>query len=169
MNDLTRRESLSGVVGGAVAMGKLTDISARSGFAASNEQLAGAVIGFNGMGFGHVQSVAKNSEARVVAQCDVDDLVLDYGKQAVNSIAGNMPKLERDFRKVLNDPSIDVVTIATPNHWHCPIAVRALQAGKDVYVEKPASHVFNEGRMLVEAARKYKRIVQRGTQSVLAL
>jgi len=159
MAQMHRRQFVSTAVTGAAALAV-----ANSGFAASNEQLAMAVIGFNGMGFGHVRALAKNAGARVVTLCDLDDRVLDRGKEAVKSIAGNTPKLERDFRKVLDDPSIDAVTIATPNHWHCPIAIRALQAGKDVYVEKPASHVFREGQMLVEAARKYKRIVQHGTQ-----
>ena len=137
---------------------------ARSGLAGSNEQLAVAIIGLNGMGSSHLRCIDKDSGARVVALCDVDDRVLQRGKEAVESIFGKAPKLERDFRKVLDDPSIDAVTIATPNHWHCPIAIRALQAGKDVYLEKPASHVFREGQMLVEAARKYQQIVQHGTQ-----
>ena len=164
MTHMQRRQFLSKSIGTAVALGTLANPGAQNGFAASNEQLAIAVIGFNGMGFGHVRSIAKNSGARLVTLCDVDDAVLERGKQAVKSIAGNTPKLVRDFRRVLDDPSIDAVTIATPNHWHCPIAIRALQAGKDVYVEKPASHVFQEGRMLVDAARKYNRIVQHGTQ-----
>ena len=73
-------------------------------------------------------------------------------------------KLVSDFRRVLDDKNVHAVVIATPHHWHCPIALRALAAGKDVYVEKPASHVFQEGRLLVDAAARDARIVQHGTQ-----
>ena len=79
-------------------------------------------------------------------------------------LAGKPPRTEKDFRRLLDDKSIDAVTIATPDHWHALLAVLACQAGKDVYVEKPASHNMVEGRRMVEAARKYKRIVQLGTQ-----
>src|SRR5206468_2118784 len=78
---------------------------------------------------------------------------------------GRTPKFEQDIRKVIEDKSIDIVSIATPNHWHALAAIWALQAGKDVYVEKPVSHNVSEGRRIVEAARKYKGICQTGTQS----
>ena len=79
-------------------------------------------------------------------------------------MTGKTPQTTHDYRTIIDDKSIDAVVIATPHHWHCPIAVPALLAGKDVYVEKPASHVFQEGRLLVDAARKNGRIVQHGTQ-----
>jgi len=90
--------------------------------------------------------------------------VLARGVSRVRELAGNTPRTTRDFRSIIDDKSIDAVVIATPHHWHCPIAIGALLAGKDVYIEKPASHVFHEGRLLVDAARKNKRIVQHGTQ-----
>jgi len=96
--------------------------------------------------------------------CDIDDAVLARGVSAVREIADDTPRTTRDFREIIDDDSIHAVVIATPHHWHCPIAVPALLAGKDVYVEKPASHVFHEGRLLVDAARKNRRIVQHGTQ-----
>jgi predicted dehydrogenase len=90
--------------------------------------------------------------------------VLGRAEQTVKESNLKSPALVGDFRRLLDDKAVDAVIIATPHHWHGPIAVRALQAGKDVYVEKPASHVFREGRLLIEAAKKYKRIVQHGTQ-----
>jgi predicted dehydrogenase len=78
---------------------------------------------------------------------------------------GKAPKFEQDLRRVLDDKSIDIITTATPNHWHALVSIWAMQAGKDVYVEKPVSHNVSEGRRIVEAARKYNRICQTGTQS----
>src|SRR5262249_59567763 len=77
---------------------------------------------------------------------------------------GKAPRTEKDFGRLLEDKTIDAVTIATPDHWHGLMTVMACQAGKDVYVEKPASHNVVEGRRMVEAARKYQRVVQLGTQ-----
>ena len=160
MNPWKRRDFLRGAIGGAALLGTCGGRT----FAGPNDQIAVAVIGFNGMGMGHVHQVAKNRGARVVALCDVDDRVMARGKEAVKNISGNEPWGTREFRKIVDDPSIDAVIIGTPHHWHCPIAIPALQAGKDVYVEKPASHVFREGRLLVDTAWKHKRIVQHGTQ-----
>ena len=148
----TSAAGLASVVGGESAHGSV------------NDQIAVALIGFNGMGMGHVNRIAVNKGARAVALCDVDDAVLARGVTRVKETAGNTPRTTRDFRSIIDDKTIDAVVIATPHHWHCPIAVPALLAGKDVYIEKPASHVFHEGRLLVDAARKDKRIVQHGTQ-----
>jgi len=122
------------------------------------------VIGVNGMGHGHVRNLVKRSDARIAAICDIDQAVAERAGQTVQKETGRTPRLESDFRRVLEDKSIDAVVIATPHHWHAPMAIRAMQAGKDVYLEKPASHVFREGRLLIDAARKYNRIVQHGTQ-----
>jgi len=116
------------------------------------------------MGFNHAKWMAARPDAQVVAVCDVDEAVRDRAARAVNDATSATPKLVADFRRVLDDSAVSAVVIATPHHWHTPIAIRAMQAGKDVYVEKPASHVFREGRLLVDAAQKYKRVVQHGTQ-----
>ncbi|MAV34716.1 MAG: hypothetical protein CMJ59_04585 [Planctomycetaceae bacterium] len=161
MSSINRRNFLSrgaGLTGVWVAGGAIT------GRAAVNDALSLAVIGFNGMGMGHVGQLAGNRGVRVTALCDVDPAVRQRGFQRVSSAAGNRPQLVDDFRRIVDDPNIDAVTIATPHHWHCPIAIPMLMAGKDVYVEKPASHVFREGRLLVDAAKKYDRVVQHGTQ-----
>lgn len=129
-----------------------------------NDKITVGLIGFNSMGFYHVNQITSNQGARAVALCDIDDAVLARGVSKVKEVEGHTPRTTRDFRSIIDDKSIDAVVIATPHHWHCPIAIPALLAGKDVYLEKPASHVFREGRLLVDAATKHNRIVQHGTQ-----
>ena len=164
MKRIPRRRFLSNSVGSAMALGALGSTAMRTASASPNEQLVVAVIGFNGMGGFHVNTLAGREDARIAMLCDIDESVRNRGAETVKSATGRTPELVGDFRRVLDNTSIDAVVIATPHHWHCPIAIRALRAGKDVYLEKPASHVFREGRLLVEAATKHKRIVQHGTQ-----
>ncbi|MBI4581719.1 MAG: Gfo/Idh/MocA family oxidoreductase [Planctomycetes bacterium] len=130
-----------------------------------NEEIRVACIGFNGQGKGHVSRHAKAKNVRVVTLCDVDES-LYAGQIKVVEAAGNpTPKTEYDLRRVMDDKGVDAVSIATPNHWHALAAIWACQTGKDVYVEKPCCHNVFEGRKQVEAARKYNRIVQHGTQA----
>src|SRR5262249_35902358 len=96
--------------------------------------------------------------------CDIDLNVTGPAQKAIAKHYGSEPKVVQDIRRVLDDKSVDVISIATPNHWHALATIWACQAGKDVYVEKPVSHNVSEGRRMVEAARKYERIVQTGTQ-----
>jgi predicted dehydrogenase len=130
----------------------------------ANEKIVCAVIGLRGRGRSFYEPLARRKDAAVAAVCDVDANVLGAAASAVHKAQGKEPRAVEDFRRVLDDRAIDAVVIATPHHWHCPIAIRALQAGKHVYVEKPASHVYREGQLLVQAAKKYKRVVQHGTQ-----
>ena len=128
----------------------------------ANDDLRIAVIGLNGRGRAHLGSLAKITGVRVVALCDVDTAVLDKVKPTVN---GGSVATYPDLRKLLDAHDVDAVTIATPNHWHSLAAIWALQAGKDVYLEKPISHNVWEGRQVVAAAKKYnKRVIQAGTQ-----
>ncbi|GAC1516749.1 MAG: Gfo/Idh/MocA family oxidoreductase [Gemmatimonadaceae bacterium] len=127
----------------------------------ANSDLRVGVIGLNGRGKNHLSSLAAITGVRVVALCDADTAVLDKVKPTVNG--GNV-KTYQDLRQMLASPDVDAVTIATPNHWHSLAAIWALQAGKDVYLEKPVSHNVWEGRQLVNAATKYNRVVQAGTQ-----
>ena len=161
MAQIKRRGFLAGSV---TAAGYWAAGPSQPARAAVNDVISMAVIGFNGMGMGHVGQLAGNGAVRITTLCDVDPSVRQRGFQRVKSAAGHRPQLTDDFRRVVDDPRIDAVTIATPHHWHCPIAIPMLMAGKDVYVEKPASHVFREGRLLVDAAKKYGRVVQHGTQ-----
>jgi predicted dehydrogenase len=129
-----------------------------------NDAIRVAVIGVNGRGLEHIAGYAKLPEARITTICDADKNVIGRAMMGVRAIYGSEPKFEQDLRRVFDDKDIDAVSIATPNHWHSLATIWACQAGKDVYVEKPVSHNVFEGRKAVEAARKYGRVVQTGTQ-----
>ncbi len=130
-----------------------------------NERLRVAVLGVNGRGQSHLSAFMKRSDTEVVAIVDPDESVgQNKGVSRVEKSTGKKPAYYKDLRKAMDDKSIDIVTIATPNHWHSLAAIWAVQAGKDVYCEKPVSHNVSEGRRVVQAARKHNRIVQAGTQ-----
>ena len=167
MNNMNRRTFLRNSLLATASLSALP----RLGWAAPNTRVRGAnedirvaVAGFGGRGRSHIEGFRKIKGVRVVALCDVDQNILDKG---VKEFADRGQQVEgyRDIRKLLEHSSIDAVGFATPNHWHALGAIWAIQAGKDVYVEKPVSHNVWEGRKIVEAARKYNRIVQTGTQS----
>jgi predicted dehydrogenase len=130
-----------------------------------NSQLRVAVIGLKGRGRDHLGGFAGRNNCIIATVCDCDTAFADNSIKIVEKAQGKAPKFEQDLRRVMEDKSIDIVSIATPNHWHALAAIWALQAGKDVYVEKPVSHNVSEGRRIVEAARKYNKICQTGTQS----
>ncbi len=129
----------------------------------ANDDIRYAVVGFGGRGKDHIKEMHEVKGTRLAALCDVDHDTLDKELKQCEKRGENV-KGYSDVRKLLEDPEIDVVTFATPNHWHSLGSIWAIQAGKDVYVEKPVSHEVWEGRQLVAAARKYNRIVQAGTQ-----
>ncbi|MGV3757417.1 MAG: Gfo/Idh/MocA family protein [Verrucomicrobiota bacterium] len=134
----------------------------------ANSSIRVATIGFRGRGKDHIGGMVKLAPEGVkyIALCDVDQKVLDSGRDAFAKMKEPQTvDTYSDMRKMLERKDLDVVTIATPNHWHALAAIWSIQAGKDVYVEKPVSHNVWEGRKIVEAARKYNRIVQTGTQS----
>ena len=159
---LTRRSFLAASAATVVAARTASFAAPRD----ANSRIGVCTIGFNGQGGTHIKDILKmKDEAEYVALCDVDSEVLERGAKFVEEAQGKRPKLYRDIREALADKSIDAVTIATPNHWHSLAAIWACQAGKDVYVEKPLCHNIYEGRQLVEAAKKYGRIVHHGTQN----
>lgn len=123
-----------------------------------------AVVGTNGRGLSHVNSIGKLKNVEIAYICDVDDRSIAKGLKAAAKVQSTPPATAKDFRKVLEDKSIDVLTIATPDHWHTPMSILALAAGKHVYVEKPCSHNPAEGEMLVAAAKKSGKLVQMGNQ-----
>jgi predicted dehydrogenase len=153
------RRTFLGAAGMLAVSGRVVAASAAAG-----DRIRVAVIGVRGRGAELARLFARNEQAEVAAVCDVDDAAFAKSVHAVESIAGKPPRTEKDFRRLLDDKSIDAIAIATPDHWHALITVLGCQAGKDVYVEKPVSHNVVEGRRMVEAARKYARIVQAGTQ-----
>jgi predicted dehydrogenase len=156
---LTRRT----FVAAAASAGAATLAGPAGGFPA-NERIACAVIGVRGRGRTFYGPLAHRKDTTVAALCDIDSTVLSSAAKAVEKDQGRAPRTVEDFRRILDDKSIDAVFVTTPHHWHCPIALRALEAGKHVYVEKPASHVYREGQLLVRAAERARRIVQHGTQ-----
>ena len=131
----------------------------------ANDRLQTAVIGVNGRGKAHIRTVAENPGMNVAAVVDIDQAVVERAVAYTRQYQEGSPAGYRDLRDMLGDKDIDVVTVATTNHWHALSTIWAIQAGKDVYCEKPASHNIWEGRKMVEAARKHKRIVQIGHQS----
>ena len=160
MNAVSRRKLFSTTLGAAA-----TSLAIRTSSASPNEKVTIAVVGVNGRGNTLARYLAKRSDTRISALCDVDQSVLERAAQTVREFGGALPKLVADFRHLLDDKSIDGLVLATPHHWHVPMALPALAAGKDLYIEKPASHVFQEGRLLIEAAKKHNRIVQHGGQT----
>ena len=133
----------------------------------ANDRVRVAVCGVRGRGHDHIRGfhALANDNVEIAALCDVDENVLNGRLADVEKLGAPKPKGYWDIRKVLEDKDIDAISIATPNHWHSLMAIWACQAGKDVYVEKPASHNWFEGRQLVRAVEKYKRICQHGSQA----
>jgi predicted dehydrogenase len=168
MDEVTRREFVKGTAtvaaGAALGIGALKRSTAA--WAGANDRIRMAVIGIKGRGQSHLDGFSGQQNVEVATMCDIDERLFEpRAKDHFDAKNLKRPKFETDLRRVMEDKSIDAVSIATPNHWHSLAAIWACQAGKDVYVEKPLSHNIHEGRMLVEAARKYDRIVQHGTQS----
>ena len=170
MSAFSRRVFLEGAwpAGAAAAVAALLEARhaalAEPPSSAAAESITVGLIGTGGRYQTYVNEFARRRDVRVAAVCDVDESRRAAAAELVASMLGHRPQPYGDFRRVLDEPTIDAVFVATPHHWHCPIALPALLAGKDVYLEKPASHVFREGRLLVDAARKRRRIVQHGTQ-----
>jgi predicted dehydrogenase len=132
----------------------------------ANNRIRVAMIGLGGRSRAHLDSLAELSSENVelAVLCDADETVLARKAPAIEKQFSRRIPTAVEMRRVFDDKSIDAVCFATPNHWHALGTIWACQAGKDVYVEKPGSHNIHEGRMMVEAARKYHRIVQHGTQ-----
>jgi predicted dehydrogenase len=161
MNSITRRTFLKQTAATAATLSLPWTWSRASG---ANDTIRAAVIGFNGRGASHIEGLRKIPGVKIVALCDVDDKVREHAISAFDK-RGEKVQGYKDVRKLLENKDIDVITTATPNHWHSLITIWACQAGKDVYCEKPVSHNIWEGRQMVKAAAKYNRIVQAGTQS----
>ena len=168
---LERGSLLSAVAASGVGLhlsgARAADDAAKAVRRGPNDRLRVAVVGVNGRGMSHVNGFAGKNNCDVTVICDCDEGVIGKAMAAVTKAQPNGPDptFVQDIRKVVEDKDIDVVSIATPNHWHALAAVWAMRAGKDVYCEKPATHNVHEGRLMTAAARKYGRICQVGTQS----
>ena len=164
MSTKVSRRDFIGRVSGATALAVSAPLI-KSNAEESNETLNVAVAGLRSRGREHYRQFCRIPNVRVIAVCDVDERFFPKAVQEIEELSGRRPKTVVDFRDLLDDKDIDAVAIATPDHWHALMTVWACQAGKDVYVEKPVSFTINEGRAMVQAARKYNRVVQVGTQS----
>lgn len=133
--------------------------------AALSRQVVLGVIGPGGMGSHHLKQLCTRKDTRVAYVCDVDEKRLAGAAKLVESAIGKAPKAVKDLRRVLDDRGVDGVVIATPDHWHAPASILALDAGKHVYVEKPCCHNIREGRLMVEAVKRSGKCLQVGTQS----
>jgi predicted dehydrogenase len=144
--------------------GQSADTAGSGRAAGPNERIRVAVVGTNGRGSSHINGWIKNPDTDLVAICDCDPAA--YAKyEKLFAKLPHKPEFEKDVRKLLDRKDIDVISIATPNHWHALMTIWAMQAGKDVYVEKPCSHNVSEGREMVKWARKLGRMCQMGAQS----
>jgi predicted dehydrogenase len=161
MSEMTRRTFMKSttkavIVGGMMASGKVFG---------ANDRIGVAVVGVNGRGKSHIDGFGNKTDSDVVAMVDVDAKVLKGRLANYSKEHGSKPVGYGDIREALNDKNVDAVSIATPNHWHSLGAIWAVQAGRDVYVEKPLSHNIYEGRQLANLTAKSNQIVQHGTQS----
>ena len=177
MSRLDRRQFLHNTAALAASLAALEASTTLAGFAddapgekdsakkaGPNETIRVATIGVRGRGMDHLSGFTSQPDARVTAICDVDTNSAGKARKFLKDKYGVEPKFYQDLRDVFADKDIDAVSIATPNHWHALATIWAIQAGKDVYVEKPVSHNVSEGRRMVEFARKHGKIVQTGTQ-----
>jgi predicted dehydrogenase len=166
---VTRRRFLhSSLFASAAAAGGLAFpvVSSSARAAGPNDKLRVAILGLNGRGQTHLNNFARRDDCDITVVCDPDEMVgMTKGVGNVEKKTGRKPKYVRDLRQVMEDGNVDIVAIATPNHWHSLGTIWAVQAGKHVYCEKPVSHNVEEGRRAVQAIEKHGTIVQCGTQS----
>jgi hypothetical protein len=167
MSRQTRREFIKSSVAASAVFSTFTIAGTKASgrVLGANETIRVAVAGINGRGGSHIGAYSgKEHGTQVTYLVDPDSRLFESRTRDVKRRGGNEPACVQDFRRALDDKNVDVLTIAAPNHWHAPLTIFACEAGKDVYVEKPASHNIHEGRIAVDMARKHNRIVQHGTQ-----
>lgn len=153
----------SGIVAAGIGASSLLSINSLGAIrgASANDKIGVGVIGIKGQGWQNLTNILKNAEAHCVAICDIDDNIINQRKADLQKLVpGANPKIYKDYRKMLADKDVDVVIIATPDHWHCLQLVDALAAGKDVFCEKPVSNSVIEAQIMNRAVEKHNRIVQ---------
>jgi predicted dehydrogenase len=164
---LDRRNFLKHTVVAGIGLGLFHRLSPTAGASApvsAHSRLRVAIAGLNGRGLALIECFASLPNTEIVYLCDVDDRAIAKGLAATAKVQTTVPKTTKDFRHALNDKDLDALGIATPDHWHAPMTIMALAAGKHVYVEKPCSHNPHEGELVLQAIEKYGRIVQMGNQ-----
>ncbi len=161
MNNITRRSFVKTSVEATAAVAVLGAARAAS----ANDKVIVGVMGVGGRGTAVAGMFAARNDVEIAYLCDPDSRRFAYAQKTIEAAQGKPVKVVQDFRRMLEDRSVDVVINATPDHWHALGTILACQAGKHVYVEKPMAHYLWEGRKMIEAARKYKRVVTVGMQS----
>lgn len=162
---LTRRELIPTLALGTAACALSSTARSYAQILGANSRLNFALIGLNGRAHAHLAALKANADtARITHICDVDSTILNKFAATAQTTLGYAPATEKDFRNLLQLKDLDAITIATPEHWHTPMAIAAIRAGKHVYVEKPCSHNPAEGALLVAAQKKYGKLVQMGNQ-----
>jgi predicted dehydrogenase len=162
---ITRREFLDTLAVSAAGLAVGSTAKSYAQILGSNDRLNFAVIGVRSRAYAHLSALKANKkDARITYVCDVDSNTMKKFADDTQKEMGEAPTTDKDFRHILQQKDIDAITIAAPDHWHTPMAIAGLQAGKHVYVEKPCSHNPAEGALLVQAQQKYGKLVQMGTQ-----
>ncbi len=162
---ITRREFLDTLAVGAAGLAVNATAKSYGQILGANNRVTFATIGLHSRGYAHLSALQANKDTSHLAYiCDVESTFVDKFAAEAQRELGYGPQTERDFRHILDRKDIDAISIATPDHWHTPIAIDGLKAGKHVYVEKPCSHNPAEGALLIEAQKKYGKLVQMGTQ-----
>ena len=158
---IPRRDAMKTLAAGTAAVGAAPSVFARG----ANEKIVIGTSGLGGRGRQHARLLAQRKDVSIAYACDPDLKRAEQSAGEVEAITGKRPRAVQDIRQILEDKAVDAITVATPDHWHAPATILACDAGKHVYVEKPCSHNVREGRLMIEAARKHKRVVQVGTQA----
>jgi len=163
MSKMKRRDFIK-TTSAAAAAAAVMSAPAFSSPLGANDRINLAVIGVRSRGKAHTKAASYSENLRVSHVCDVDGEILREHLDYSTKELGYTPEAETDFRKILENKDVDAITIATPEHWHAPMAIMGMQAGKDVYLEKPCSHNPWENELLVNAQKKYGKVCQMGNQ-----
>jgi len=172
MNRITRRRFIRTSVGSVAAMAGCAAIGKRgrrpvvatTPRLGPNENIRVALIGSGGMGRGDMNTFLPYADVEFPVVCDVDDAMIAKAVKAVEDARGKRPEVTKDFRRIMDRTDIHACLVATPDHWHALPTIHACQSGKDVYIEKPLATSIGEGKAMLDAARRYDRVVQMGTQ-----
>lgn len=163
-NNASRRKFIKNALIGTAGVTLGMSAKSYNAIVGANEKVNFAMIGLNGRGAGMTRSLMKTERGVVAYLCDVDKRAMEKVQGQVKKNSSFDPKLEKDFRKALEDKNVDALYIASPDHWHATMTIYGLQAGKNVYVEKPCGQTPQEGELLILAQQKYNKVVQMGNQ-----
>lgn len=160
----TRRKFIKNTTLSAAGITLLSTASSYASILKSNDLIKIAILGCGGRAHGLAKAIATAKNGEIITVCDVDSVRLNNFQAFCKKELGETVAIESDFRKVLEDKNVDAIVVATPEHWHAPMAIMGMQAGKHVYVEKPCSHNPHENELLIAVQKKYNKVCQMGNQ-----